>query len=801
MVVALWQGLSKGLSMVVTQPGGRGEEPMEVEGERTRYNWLLKHMPSLPMFPHVKVKLCRALRQAIQVETDPELVNSYITFLSQHAMDQDLNILDDLVLDVSQLIVDRSSVMNHILPDMAGERGDDYQRSLQAFLHTFHTYLAQARRHEKGEYSWSNTQDQIILQWKSGQSATMHILVVHAMVIILSYGQPKDVEVQDMYQSLLEVWFPVNDSMPKAFLLDTSEEALLLPDWLKLRMIRSSEARLVDAALTELNVGQMLLFVQSFGIPVASMTHLLTHLDRAAQRNPGSLMKSVQEMNDPSYISRLILIQRRRGAQGGDHFYDVVTEGGSIPAALSADMAKKVDRPTPPTVHIKPHVKTETPTSPANLASHFFKMFSAETKPQEAAKSLQHLMKVLSADGAQAAALLQAMAQRLESSEGREFVQQLVKQTARACPIFKILITKHKALHPSLASVLQSVVDGAGSSGRVWSVPSLFRQFLQAQSQAPQHNKPLSRRRQASLDLLALKSQGSVSPRHLVQGVEALGGQNRLEPVVKQLMQESLQNTTTPTEGLALACTMLAQASTQSVMNTTTPTEGLALACTMLAQASTQSVYSGDDGDGDGDDGDGDDGDQNTNTPTEGLALACTMLAQASTQSVYSGDDGDGDGDDGGDGDDDGDDGDQNTPTPTEGLALACTMLAQASTQGPSAFARECLLMDWLELLDPEIVRRAAGLQEGLAFGSQGWGPAQGRRRRMPYLLALLTHQSQWSTLRRCLASTLTPEKLSVLDPTNVLDFVWACRHSPKIWQGRELSTTQGSFSRFVQIR
>lgn len=33
----------------------------------------------------------------------------------------------------------------------------------------------------------SNIQDQIILQWRSGESATMHILVVHAIVIILTY--------------------------------------------------------------------------------------------------------------------------------------------------------------------------------------------------------------------------------------------------------------------------------------------------------------------------------------------------------------------------------------------------------------------------------------------------------------------------------------------------------------------------------------------------------------------------------------------------------------------------------------
>lgn len=39
-----------------------------------------------------------SLLQACQVETDPHLVNSYIIFLSQHAMDQDLQSLDNLAL-------------------------------------------------------------------------------------------------------------------------------------------------------------------------------------------------------------------------------------------------------------------------------------------------------------------------------------------------------------------------------------------------------------------------------------------------------------------------------------------------------------------------------------------------------------------------------------------------------------------------------------------------------------------------------------------------------------------------------
>lgn len=61
----------------------------------------------------------------------------------------------------------------------------------------------------------------------------------------------------------------------QAFLVDTSEEALLIPDWLKLRMIHSRVQRLVDAAMTNLEIHQLILFVQSFGIPIASMRQVI----------------------------------------------------------------------------------------------------------------------------------------------------------------------------------------------------------------------------------------------------------------------------------------------------------------------------------------------------------------------------------------------------------------------------------------------------------------------------------------------------------------------------------------------
>ena len=43
----------------------------------------------------------------------------------------------------------------------------------------------------------SESQDQIRLQWSSGKSAIMNILVVHAMIILLTYGEPRGKAVAD----------------------------------------------------------------------------------------------------------------------------------------------------------------------------------------------------------------------------------------------------------------------------------------------------------------------------------------------------------------------------------------------------------------------------------------------------------------------------------------------------------------------------------------------------------------------------------------------------------------------------
>lgn len=112
----------------------------------------------------------------------------------------------------------------------------------------------------------------------------------------------------------LDYWFPPNASLPLAFSIETNEPVVIFPDWLKMKMIRSSVDRLVDAALLDLTPQQIVLFIQSFGTPVSSMSKLLAQLDLAVIEQT-ALVKEL--IGNGAYFGQIVEIQQARGAKNG----------------------------------------------------------------------------------------------------------------------------------------------------------------------------------------------------------------------------------------------------------------------------------------------------------------------------------------------------------------------------------------------------------------------------------------------------------------------------------------------------
>ncbi|XP_056018068.1 integrator complex subunit 1-like isoform X2 [Ostrea edulis] len=651
----------RGLSMVIAK-----DDAMETD-DSVPYKWLCKDLPLIPMFPDVYPQITESLRQACQIETDPGLVSAYIMFLSQQTEHKSLHDLDDIALDIANLIVDRTTVVNHILPLEEDCKIEMAHLTLTALHSLYFNYLTKAKKPNKEAYSWSNTQDQILLQWEGGDSATMHVLVVHAMIILLTYGPPNG---ESDYQELLDTWFPESGQPPSAFLLDTSEEALLLPDWLKLRMIRSRVHQLVDVALQDIEPAQLLLFVQSFGIPVASMSRLFKCLDNAVAADPNLIEEAV---DDKAYMAQLIEIQHMRGVVGGDIFYKLLTKS-LVPKPESTATDEDVAELKAVSKKWSQRMESTKKPSTSNVTDLIVQIFSQEgVKKKEVQQEYHKLMMILSgSETATAIEVTQVLLEMLGGMHGPQFAK-IFSRSPQTCSLLKLLVSKKVTLGGLLYKLMETLFNEI--KGQRCMVTSIVNQYLLS-------NKPNIPERRPSYK--SVKSVGSSSQALLDDLISQVQkDENNMEKMIKECMRVN----TKPDDSLSAAETM---------HRTLT-----AVACKAIHK----------------------DTEEASNTMTTSMAI---------------------------------------------------------------------LFVDWLELLDPELVAMVPDLQQQLLFANEklkGLPSQSVARSSQPYLLTLLTHQSSWASLQRCINCLLQPAEVLRFSPTAVLDFLWACLQIPKIWRGRERRT------------
>ncbi|XP_058148461.1 integrator complex subunit 1 isoform X1 [Dasypus novemcinctus] len=726
----------KGLSLVLSEGGPRdGEEqgpPREEDSGDAEtlqgHQWLLRDLPRLPLFDSVRATTALALQQAIHMETDPQSISAYLVYLSQHTPVEEQGQHSDLALDVARLVVERSTIMAHLFSKLSHSATSD--AVLTALLAIFSRYVRRMRKSKEGEevYSWSESQDQVFLRWAGGEAATMHILVVHAMVILLTLGPPRAGDSE--FYALLDIWFPEKKPLPTAFLVDTSEEALLLPDWLKLRMIRSEVPRLVDAALQDLEPQQLLLFVQSFGIPVSSMSKLLQYLDQAAAHDPPALEQNIMDKN---YMAHLVEVQHERGASGGQTFHALLT--ASLPPRRDSTEAPK-PKSSPEHPAGQGRIRTATPIRALgpedDLASVVLQIFplgpdprwqSANPRPLALALQQalgQELARVRQGDPQVAGVtvrLLQAVATLLTSPHGGALAVAMHQSHVLACPLLRQLDlyqrcvpqdTSFSSLFLKVLTQLLQWLDGPGRDDG----PLL----AQLKLLATQHSarRRISDARTGFLHLAEALAFGrdtelvAATVRALIGTLRA-GEKCSAEPELVRKVLQGLVEVRSPYLEELLAVLFSATAGSTPASPAARP-----------------------------------------------VAVVSSLLLQDKEEPL---------------GQRDGD---------------GCS--AEAVQLGPCSG----LLVDWLEMLDPEVIGSCPDLQQRLLFWNKGAGCAspQGPSFR-PYLLALLTHQSSWPTLHQCIRFLLCKGREQRCDPSASLDFLWACVHVPRIWQGRDQRTPQ----------
>lgn len=272
----------------------------------------------------LKETACESLRWALIVECNPYAICRYTKFLADNSISDGDNQLLETSANLASLLIDRSAVVRILTADES-----PYKICfLNSCYNIFHAYLnsleknitssgqSKSNKSTSPDNPWAN--DQILFEWESTDTSaskklTLNITVVHAIIILLTYGPIAGSET--LFHSLMATWFC--EPPPTCYLPDTNEEAVFLPDWLRLRMLRSNNSCLVNAAMKDLDSTQLVLFIQSFGLPVKSMERLLASLDESCDEDEKTVRDAIP---DEKFMKHLIQVQWMRGAQTGYKF-------------------------------------------------------------------------------------------------------------------------------------------------------------------------------------------------------------------------------------------------------------------------------------------------------------------------------------------------------------------------------------------------------------------------------------------------------------------------------------------------
>ncbi|XP_058124084.1 integrator complex subunit 1 [Anopheles ziemanni] len=340
--------------------------------EANNSDWLLRYLPMIPHFPYVRPNVIVQLRAACQVENIPELVMVYIQFVAAHtAMDGEEAMLEH-VMDMSHLIVERTTVFANIIPTVA-DQSEQRVQTLNCLFVMFNNFLIKLRDAKCIPHAFTEYPDLLLVQFADESQCHIHLNIIQAFVILLTHSSFISVAGQ-----ILDYWFPEGSPPPQAFTVDGSSEPVsILPDWLKLKMIRSSVERLVDAALQGLTPDQIVLFVQNFGTPVGSMSKLLALLDRAVIVQYEAVNAAIL---NKSYLAQLIEIQQARGAKNGHISVEALELLPSQQAEVAAEARRmSVDESSQGEVEVK-----DTKLFPAQSGGDLMEPYRIELLPSGA---------------------------------------------------------------------------------------------------------------------------------------------------------------------------------------------------------------------------------------------------------------------------------------------------------------------------------------------------------------------------------------------------------------------------------
>ncbi|XP_049537628.1 integrator complex subunit 1 [Anopheles darlingi] len=685
-------------------------------------DWLLRYLPMIPPFPYVRANVIVQLRAACHVENIPELVMVYIQFVAAHTAHDGEEAMLEHVMDMSHLIVERTTVFASIIPTVT-DQAEARIQTLNCLFVMFNNFLIKLRDAKSIPQSFTEYSDLLLVQFADESQCHIHLNIIQAFVILLTHSSFISVAGQ-----ILDYWFPEGAPPPQAFTIDTAEPVQILPDWLKLKMIRSNVERLVDAALQGLTPDQIVLFVQNFGTPVASMSKLLAVLDRAVIEQYEAVNAAIL---NKCYLAQLIEIQQARGAKyghisvdslglqaalreaSGEHKPDEpmateTAEPETVPAGVMEPYRIELLSGTPP---VPPRRSVSSDTKPAPGVS------SSKTKEIEEAVELV-LTGTLKQSGAPAMAKYRKLIQRLLNSAGgssRSRHPKAQEYAANKTVAYLGRIMKSPQGQGLIKALVQNAQTVCFFRALLETPPEKFENLnylLHVLGEIIRFMNPISNT--VLLEVLVSKRQQLIKIAQKDASNGTAGG-GQVHPGTAS--QHPVSEAAVVDGGLL------------EVLTTSKAGDVERRGMLQLQRTSREEL----------------------------ISVASTLLKDKGVVKQEP---------------------EPSTSTIGEKMEIDGSGTPMLVTDG-SVDQHQCgLLVDWVADADSELIRIDKRLQMELLF-------SRSLSNSRPYLLSLMSHQASWATLHQTIGLLLDSFDAS-FDPSSVLDFVDTLTRNPRLWQGRD---------------
>lgn len=191
--------------------------------------------------------------------------------------------------------------------------------------------------HSKTTPQMSEGSDFLLISFPNGQTTILHTALIQATFLLLACNPPS---FASDFKYLLDMWFPPDAArQPEAFTVDTKEKAVLIPDLILQYMLRSTNPRVLDTVVRNSEPSQLCAFIQKFGVPHTSMERVLDKLDSMCESTQTAVqLRNSIAIEDAIQLGDCIEVHLLREVSTGKSFLSYLQGLASLPTEPIEDI-------------------------------------------------------------------------------------------------------------------------------------------------------------------------------------------------------------------------------------------------------------------------------------------------------------------------------------------------------------------------------------------------------------------------------------------------------------------------------